>query len=156
LSDYESALPFPKNVFRDKTPSRFADLQAWMNTARFKRFSLSEAILKDSAIYTHLPEENMIISGRVISTDDLLLRGGTIVAYNTSNALVYDTPISKNGRFRMAVDDYKDGDTFFLQAVNKREKPVGANLQFEDMTFPSAFPQKWQGAMVVLCQRKVL
>lgn len=66
-----------------------------MNTARFKRFELSEALLKDSAIYTHLPEENMLIIGKVISIDDLMLRGGKVVAYNTRNALVYDAPVDK-------------------------------------------------------------
>ena len=139
LSDYNSPLPFPKKVFQKRTSSRFADLQAWMNTARFKRFELSEALLKDSAIYTHLPEENMLIIGKVMSIDDLVLRGGKVVAYNTRNALVYDAPVDKKGRFRMAVDDFEDGDTFFLQPVNVREQPVNAAIHFEDMTFPPAF-----------------
>ena len=40
----------------------------------------------------------------------------------------------------MAVDDFEDGDTFFLQPVNVREQPVNAAIHFEDMTFPPAFP----------------
>ena len=39
----------------------------------------------------------------------------------------------------MAVDDFEDGDTFFLQPVNVREQPVNAAIHFEDMTFPPAF-----------------
>ncbi len=142
LSDYSSDFPFPQNVFGERGPERFADLQAWLKTARFNRFLLSDALQKDTAVYSLLPEENMIISGTVNTTNDLVLRGGTVVAYNTSNTLVYDAPIDKKGRFRMAVDDFKEGDTFFLQVVNVREKPVDTVIRFDDMTFPPGHSQK--------------
>ena len=86
----------------------------------------------------------MVIIGKVISIDDLMLRGGKVVAYNTRNALVYDAPVDKKGRFRMAVDDFEDGDTFFLQPVNVREQPVNAAIHFQYIPTLRGFPPAFQ------------
>lgn len=138
-SDYSAPLPFPEAFFKEGARERSADLQAWLGTATFKRFCLSDAIAKDTAMYVYMPESNMTIGG-IVQTDERIPRAfgsGVLVAYNTSNDLVYDTDFGKDGRFRMAVDDFADGTTFFLQAIDKREKPASANIAIDDETYPA-------------------
>lgn len=135
LSDYESPLPFPSGFFKENHSSRATDLQAWLNTATFKRFRLCDAIAKDTLMYSYTPEMNMTICGSVRTEDRTVFRGGTLIAYNTSNNLVYDAPISNDGLFRMAVDDFSEGTTFFLQAVDKHRKPVGAYIDVDIDSF---------------------
>ena len=138
-SDYSAPLPFPEAFFKESARERSADLQAWLGTATFKRFCLSDAIAKDTAMYVYMPESNMTIGG-IVQTDERIPRAfgkGNLVAYNTSNNFVYDTAFGKDGRFRMAVDDFADGTTFYLQAIDKREKPVGAKFTIDDETYPA-------------------
>lgn len=135
-ADYASPIPFPSEIFSDDCTDRNADLQAWIQTATFKRFSLKEALTKDTLVYQYLPETAMTFSG--VAKDDykLPLKKSTLVAYNTATDFVYDVPMDAKGRFRMAVDDYEDGTTFFLQSVDIKGKPVMSYFTMDDMTFP--------------------
>lgn len=135
-ADYASPIPFPSEMFSDDYAERDADLRAWMQTATFKRFSLKEALAKDTLIYRYMPETAMTFSG--VAKDDykLPLKKSTLVAYNTTNDFVYDVPMDTQGRFRMAVDDYEEGTTFFLQSLNVKGKPVMAHFTMDDVTFP--------------------
>ncbi len=137
LSDYRSTLPFPENFFKEDASERATDLQAWISTATFKRFAIADAITKDSAIYVNMPETAMTITGTVIGMDRHPCKGGTIVAYNTENNCVYDNEIGNDGRFRMAVDDFDEGTTFFLQTMDKREKPIESQIEIDDETYPA-------------------
>lgn len=59
------------------------------------------------------------------------------MAYHTGNDLVCDAPIDGDGRFRMAVDDFREGDSFFLQAVTAKGKPDFAEIRMDDETYPA-------------------
>lgn len=85
--------------------------EAWLSTARFSRFAVRDAVAKDTAMYVRMPEMNMVIHGgvdKVYSNTS----GAALVAYNTANNNVYDTTVDKDGRFRIAVDDFADGTSF--------------------------------------------
>ncbi len=137
LSDYRSPLPFPENFFRENVTDRASDLQAWMSTATFKRFHIADAVTMDSTIYKSMPETAMTISGTVIGMDRHPCKGGTVVAYNTENNCVYDTDIKNDGRFRMAVDNFDEGTTFFLQTMDKHNKPIESQIEIDNEVYPA-------------------
>lgn len=137
-SDFTSALPFP-GVDTDPD-SRQADLAAWLENARFTRFRLRDAVLNDSTVYEYYPEFNMEISGTVFDDINNLhpMKQGRIVAFNNSTNAVSDSTLT-DGRFRLAVDDFAEGDTFFLQALQgKKNEPVSNGIELDNESFPAA------------------
>lgn len=142
MSDYSSPLAFPDAFFNGNAKERAADLQAWLATAKFCRFDISEALKKDTAMYVYMPEMNMVIAGTAYTMYRSSYHGGTLLAYNTENNLVYDTAIGKDGHFRIAVDDFTDGTTFFLQTIDKYNKPVDSKIAVDDDSYPAVYRHK--------------
>ncbi len=146
-SDYASPLSFPENFFRESIKDRAVDLQAWLSTARFSRFAVRDAIVKDTAMYVRMPEMNMTIHGEV-GTVYSNTSGAALVAYNTASNSVYDTVVDNDGRFRIAVDDFADGTSFFLQTLDKRSRPVDSKITVDDESYPAVSPHEkyklWQ------------
>lgn len=146
-SDYASPLPFPDNFFKENAKNRSVDLQDWLSTAKFSRFAIRDAIAKDTALYVYMPEMNMTIHGEVSAVYSNA-SGASLVAYNTESNNVYDTTLDKDGRFRMAVDDFADGTSFFLQTMDKRSKPVDSKIILDNDSYPSVSPHEkyslWQ------------
>lgn len=146
-SDYASPLPFPDNFFKENAKNRSVDLQDWLSTARFSRFAIRDAIAKDTALYIYMPEMNMTIHGEVSAVYSNA-SGASLVAYNTESNNVYDTTLDKDGRFRMAVDDFADGTSSFLQTMDKRSKPVDSKIILDNDSYPSVSPHEkyslWQ------------
>ena len=137
-SDFTSALPFP-GVDTDPD-SRQADLAAWLENARFTRFRLRDAVMNDSTAYEYYPEFNMEISGTVFDDMNNLhpMKQGRIVAFNNTTNAVNDS-ILTDGRFCLAVDDFAEGDAFFLQALQgKKNEPVARGIVLDDESFPAA------------------
>lgn len=146
-SDYASPLPFPDNFFKENAKNRSVDLQDWLSTAKFSRFAIRDAIAKDTALYVYMPEMNMTIHGEVSAVYSNA-PGASLVAYNTESNNVYDATLDKDGRFRMAVDDFADGTSFFLQTMDKRSKPVDSKIILDNDSYPSVSPHEkyslWQ------------
>lgn len=146
-SDYASPLSFPDGFFKENVKDRAADLQAWLSTARFSRFAIRDAIAKDTALYVYMPEMNMTIHGEVSAVYSNA-PDASLVAYNTESNNVYDATLDKDGRFRMAVDDFADGTSFFLQTMDKRSKPVDSKIILDNDSYPSVSPHEkyslWQ------------
>lgn len=137
-SDFSSALPFP-GVDTDPD-SRQADLAAWLENARFTRFRLRDAVMNDSTVYEYYPEFNMEISGTVFDDINNLhpMKQGRIVAFNNTTNAVSDSTLT-DGRFRLAVDDFAEGDAFFLQSLQgKKNDPVARGIILDDESFPAA------------------
>ena len=138
LSDYTSPLRFPYSLYvSDDAVERGNDLKTWLSTATFGRFLLKDVVEKDTAVYAYLPEQEMTFGGRIADRNRRAFAGGTLVAYHTGNDLVYDAPIDGDGRFRMAVDDFSEGESFFLQAVTAKGKPDFADIRVDDETYPA-------------------
>lgn len=146
-SDYASPLSFPENFFKENVRDRAADLQAWLSTARFSRFAIRDAIVRDTAMYVYMPEMNMTIHGNV-SAAYSNKPGASLVAYNTTTNNVYDTTLDKDGRFRIAVDDFADGTSFFLQTLDKFSKPIDSKIALDNDSYPAVSPHEryelWQ------------
>ncbi len=136
-ADFMSPMCFPDNLFKESGNDRAADLQAWLGTAKFSRFNIKDAMAKDTAMYVYMPEETMTIEGNVETENHTVFRGGTLVVYNTLNNCVYDGSIGKDGHFRIGVDDFDCGTTFFLQAINKHGKIVGSYINMADERYPA-------------------
>lgn len=138
LSDYTSTLPFPQHSGNNDIADYRNDLHTWLSTARFHRFKLTEVLEKDTALYAFVPEQVMSFSGKIEKKTKRPLKGGQLVAYHTTNDFVYDVPlVSDSARFHMAVDDFMEGEEFFLQAITSKEKPDFANYHIDDDTFPA-------------------
>lgn len=137
-ADYTSPLPFPRHLYAADGTEFNNDLHAWLSTARFHRFDLKEALEKDSAVYTHLPEQVMTFSGKIEKKNERPLKNGQLVVYRTINDYVYDVPLdSDSARFVLAVDDFQDGEEFYLQAITSKGKPDFANFQLDEETYPA-------------------
>ena len=137
LSDYASPLPFPMQMYSQDAAGRNRDVYAWLATTTFKRFNLSDAISKGTGIYTYLPEDVLSFTGWIEKKTLRPMANGQLVAYHTENDFVYDVNLDEGGRFRIAVDDFWDGEKFFLQAVTPKGKPDFANYHVDDETFPA-------------------
>ena len=146
-SDYASPLPFPDNFFKENAKNRSVDLQDWLSTVKFSRFAIRDAIAKDTALYVYMPEMDMTIHGEVSAVYSNA-SGASLVAYNTESNNVYYTTLDKDGRFRMAVDEFADGTSFFLQTMDKRSKPVDSKIIMDNDSYPSVSPHEkyslWQ------------
>ena len=147
LADLHSPIPFPEKYLTQPQKQRTADLMAWIGTASFKRFDIAEAVKKDTAIYTYLPDDVMYFRGKVESHSKKPFNNGSLVAYNTESNAVYNAELNKKGEFTIAVDDFDDGTRFFLQAVNKKNKPEAMYVKIDDETFPAPYIDRhlWLG-----------
>ena len=135
LSDYESKIPFPAAFYAETEVQRGNDLQAWMSVATFKRFRLEDVLKTDTVIYQHYPEQVLEFTGRVEKKNGYPFKEGTLLAYR-SDGLIYDAPLDDKGHFRMAVDDFAEGESFFLQALSKKGKPDFADYHPDDEVYP--------------------
>lgn len=144
-NEYASTLPFPYSSWKQSPRQRQADLQAWLSTARLARLNLKEAVTKGKSIYEYMPEMVITLSGTALMQNWHPYKNGRIIAYRTDNNCVYDTIVQKDGRFCIPVDNFEEGTDFFVQYISKREKPVKAELRFDDDVFPapSAGGKKW-------------
>ena len=137
-SDFDSPLPFPRHLYAAGEAEYNSDLHAWLSTARFKRFSLKEAVAKDTTIYTHLPEMALSFSGRIDKKNGRPMKDGSLVSYQTSNDYVYNAELTgDSARFLLSVDDFVDGEEFFLQAITAKGKPDFAEYLVDEENYPA-------------------
>lgn len=65
----------------------------------------------------------MALSGYVETESGRPLKKGHLIAINNNKGFTYDADIL-NGRFVIGVDDFKEGESFFLQAYNEKGKSM--------------------------------
>lgn len=137
-SDYSSPIPFPRHLYASDEATFNNDLHTWLSTTRFHRFNLTEALAKDTTLYVYTPEQVMSFSGKIEKKSGYPMKDGQLVAYHTTNDFVYDTSLtSDSARFVMAVDDFKEGEEFYLQAITSKGKPDFANYLMDEEFYPS-------------------
>jgi len=149
LSDYRSPLPFPSESYAAGGDELRDDLHTWLATARFRRFAVADALKGSEHFYRHMPEDNMVFGGTVTQENGHPLKTGTVVAYNTANNLVYNADINEQGQFRIAVDDFAEGDEFYVEAADKKGRHGKYTYDMADDVFPDVAPQtlhraEWQ------------
>ena len=137
LSDYTSSLPFPHHLYAADEAEFNNDFHTWLSTARFQRFKLADALEKDTALYVHAPELVLSFSGRIEKRNKFPMRDGQLIAYHTTKDYVYDVSLSNDSaRFVMAVDDFLDGEEFYLQAITAKGVPDFANYLMDEESYP--------------------
>ena len=138
LSDYASTLPFPRHLYAADEAEFNNDLHTWLSTARFQRFNLVEALAKDTAFYVHTPEQVMTFSGKIEKKNEHPMKDGQLIAYHTTKDFVYDASLTGDSAlFFLPVDDFMEGEEFFLQAITSKGKPDFANYLVDEETYPA-------------------
>ena len=148
-SQLSSPIPMPSAYVSYINGEKFYnDVTAWLATANFSRFSLPEAIERDSLIYTHLPKLQMSISGNAYLKSGYSLADGSLVVYNTETNDVADATFNKKGDFDIALNNFYGNTRFYFQATDRKELAVKAVFQFPDQTYPAiTLPKQLQFAV---------
>ena len=148
-SQLSSPIPMPSAYVSYLNGEKFYnDVTAWLATANFSRFSLPEAIERDSLIYTHLPKLQMSISGNAYLKSGYSLADGSLVVYNTETNDVADATFNKMGDFDIALNNFYGNTRFCFQATDRKELAVKAVFQFPDQTYPAiTLPKQLQFAV---------
>lgn len=148
-SQLSSPIPMPSAYVSYLNGEKFYnDITAWLATANFSRFSLPEAIERDSLIYTHLPKLQMSISGNAYLKSGYSLADGSLVVYNTETNDVADATFNKMGDFDIALNNFYGNTRFYFQATDRKELAVKAVFQFPDQTYPAiTLPKQLQFAV---------
>lgn len=90
---------------------------------KWKRFDLSKNF-QEPILYPHKPELVLSLSGSVeTELGNRPIKEGLLVAINTDTGMTYEGNIHTDGSFEMGVDDFTEGQNFFLQAYNAKGKP---------------------------------
>lgn len=131
-SELSSLVPFPALSESGKDKQ---ELAIWLMTAHFSRFDISR-ILRNGFHYKYPFEDKIFFSGNVSRKNGKPLTSGMLLAYHTSTNHVYEADIDPKGNFTMAVDDFNEGETFFLQARNAKNKMDFYEYILNDETFP--------------------
>ena len=136
-SSLVSPLPFPMNYYRGTENERRADLQAWLSTAQFSRFDVQKA-LTEGIEYRYPYEDILILKGNVKDENGLKMKRGQVNLFNTNNGKAYLCMLDDKGHFETAVDDFQDGDEFFVSAFKGKALKAGIyKYHFEDETYPA-------------------
>lgn len=136
-SSLDSPLPFPMNYYKEPEEKRRTDLQAWLSTAQFSQFDVQKA-LTEGFEYKYPYEDVLILKGNVKDENELKLKKGQVNFLNTSNGKAYLCTLDDNGQFETAVDDFQDGDEFFVSALKGNQMKAGFyKYQFEDESYPA-------------------
>ena len=135
-SSLVSPLPFPMKYYRGTESERRADLQAWLSTARFSQFDVQKA-LTEGIEYRYPYEDVLILKGNVKDENGLKMKKGQVNLFNTNNGKAYMCILDDKGHFETAVDDFQDGDEFFVSAFKGKALKAGIyKYQFEDEIYP--------------------
>lgn len=127
--DLQSSVPFL--MHQTSNPK---DLQAWLYSTWFKKFDVPHTV-REGMNYRHKPEVNMQIQGQV-KYARAPLSEGTLVAYNRENGQTFDTTLDKKGRFILPVEDFQQGESFFVQAYSKHGKAEIYDYEMKNDTLP--------------------
>ncbi len=136
MADFSSPLQFPARLAISDNRQRASDIQAWLSTAKFKRFNVKEALADPEEIYGYLPEFAMEICGVVKDQAKRPIKNGRMVAFDAWSLMPFDAEINRDGTFAVKTDDFADGTEFFMQWHNKKDKPENARIELADAAFP--------------------
>lgn len=128
--DLRSSVPLPKVM--DKNT-----LQAWTMSARFERFNVQKA-LTEGFCYTYPYEDVLLLKGQLTDKYNRPITRGVVNALNQRTMGAYQGEVDEDGRFAIAVDDFRDGDEFFISAEKgKKYKDSGFfSYHMDDEVYP--------------------
>lgn len=136
-SSLNSSLSFPVYYYRAAEEEKRNDLQAWLCTAQFIQFDVQKA-LRGEIKYKYPYEDCLTIRGEVKDENGLRMKRGVVNLFNVSNGKAYLCVLDDNGCFEAAVDDFDDGDEFFISALKGKQQKAGIyKYLLEDEVFPA-------------------
>ena len=103
---------------------------------KWKRYVLYD-LWQNELFLPYQPEMVMALCGRVESEwGNRLKKGGLVVALDPDNGFTYTAEILTNSRFQMAVDDFLEGHSFFMQAYNQKGKSYNFKVIPDNNIYP--------------------
>lgn len=117
-----SSLDFPVNYFTESEDEQRTDLQAWLQSITFARFNLKQ-VLTDGFSFPHYVEQVMALKGSVTDQLERTIDKGEMTAYHEKTARFYQAEVDKKGNFYIPVDDFANGDEFYLLANYTGTRP---------------------------------
>ena len=98
-----------------------------------------ELIMQGNYNLRYYPEQTLSIGGKVMTGFRRKFKKvGKIVTFSHQTGAIYEYDIDNNGNFLFAINDFKDGEVFFLQAYDKKGKSYYYDIDIPEPTFPNA------------------
>lgn len=90
-------------------------------SAQLARFDVA-SLVKNGFNYKYKPETAMILSGQIQGNPgNYPLENGTVTIINQLQGGAWQGDLDENGHFSIAIDDFHDKSTFFVQGRDKKE-----------------------------------
>ena len=125
-----SSLDFPFHYFSETDGERRVDLQAWIQSATFARFDVSK-VLAEGLSYPHYVEQEMALKGRVLDQRQRPLDEGSVTAYHEKSGQFFQSSLDDDGNFYIPVNDFANGDEFYLLAEYEGTRPGMKKFRYE-------------------------
>lgn len=124
-----SFLDFPVNYFTESDGDRKTDLQAWLQSVTFARFDLKQ-VLTNGFSYPYYVEQGMALKGSVTDQLERTIDEGEMTVYHEKTARFYQAEVDKKGNFYIPVDDFANGEEFYLLANYTGTRPGGEEYRY--------------------------
>lgn len=136
-SDLLSELPFPREMAAESPADRIADINGWLLSATFQRLDIAKA-MSEGWKMKYQPEVTNAIKG-IVWGDGKKWRpkDGNVVAYQRSDAATFSAEILRGGKFCLPIDDYRQGDSFFVSAHDNKNVSGEYEYEFYGDTIPA-------------------
>lgn len=135
-NDFDSPVPFPSATFLKDKKGRQQDITPWLFSTTFSRLNIKEAT-KGYFLYNIVPETKLHIGGIVKVSKNKTLKRGEVIALSLDNGIAEKAEIDKDGRFKIELSDFPNGDTFFLRAKEYENDNTNYQIIMDVDSLPS-------------------
>lgn len=123
-------------LFTDEGQPDEAAVDRLLIASRWKRYKWTD-VLQNRLALPFQPETLLALSGRVESElGNRLKKGGEMVALDNITGFTYTGEITSDSRFRVGVDDFPEGHSFFMQAYDSKGKSYSLKIIPDNDTYP--------------------
>lgn len=135
-NDFTSSVPVPIRYATSNEKDRETDWRGWLFSAQLARFDVA-SLVKNGFNYKYKPETAMILSGQIQGNPgNYPLENGTVTIINQLQGGAWQGDLDENGHFSIAIDDFHDKSTFFVQGRDKKGVNGEYNYTFNSDTLP--------------------
>lgn len=135
-SELEWPLAGRHGLFTDEGRPDEAAVDRLLIASRWKRYAWTD-VLQNRLALPFQPETVLALSGRVESElGNRLKKGGEMVALDNATGFTYIGEITSDSRFRVGVDDFPEGHSFFMQAYDSKGKSYSLKIMPDNDTYP--------------------
>lgn len=135
-SELEWPLAGRHGLFTDEGRLDEAAVDRLLIASRWKRYKWTD-VLQNRLALPFQPETVLALSGRVESElGNRLKKRGEMVALDNATGFTYTGEITSDSRFRVGVDDFPEGHSFFMQAYDSKGKSYSLKIMPDNDTYP--------------------